>query len=184
VFPGTVTTTTVANILQQRCGSQISAAAGAAGTSGAAELAALGTTMQMAFLAGADVAAAGDAIDLAAGDDARPGLRALGRATLEHATDQLIDAVDDVGDEAADFLQDRLRVLGHRRGVVARAVPPFARQLAGEAARVLGDALAETLRVARDAAREVLGRMAGSVPFSTAMGMLVATVGHDVCSFG
>jgi hypothetical protein len=40
-FPGTVTTTTVANILQQRCGSQISAAAGAAGTSGAAELAAL-----------------------------------------------------------------------------------------------------------------------------------------------
>jgi len=40
-FPGSVTTTTVANILQQRCGSQIAAAAAAAGTNGPAELAAL-----------------------------------------------------------------------------------------------------------------------------------------------
>ena len=40
-FPGALTTTTVANILQQRCGTQISSFSGAAGTNGAAELAAL-----------------------------------------------------------------------------------------------------------------------------------------------
>jgi hypothetical protein len=40
-FPGSLTTTTVANILEQRCGPQIGALAGAAGTAGAAELAAL-----------------------------------------------------------------------------------------------------------------------------------------------
>jgi hypothetical protein len=40
-FPGSLTTTTVANILEQRCGSQIGGLAGAAGTNGAAELAAL-----------------------------------------------------------------------------------------------------------------------------------------------
>ena len=54
-FPGSVSTTTVANILQQRCGSQISAAAGAAGTAGAAELAALAANGNAAAVPYADI---------------------------------------------------------------------------------------------------------------------------------
>jgi Carboxypeptidase regulatory-like domain len=54
-FPGSVTTTTVANILQQRCGAQIGAAAAGAGTAGAAELAALAANANAAAVPYADI---------------------------------------------------------------------------------------------------------------------------------
>lgn len=54
-FPGSLTTTTVANVLQQRCGPQITAAATAAGTAGAAELAALAANGNAAAVPYADI---------------------------------------------------------------------------------------------------------------------------------
>src|SRR6266849_3847826 len=54
-FPGSVTATTVANILQQRCGAQITAAAAGAGTAGAAELAALAANGNSAAVPYADI---------------------------------------------------------------------------------------------------------------------------------
>ena len=82
---------------------------------------------------------------------------------LEEADDQLVDAADHVGDEAPHLAQHAAHVVGHGPRVVGGAVLPLARDLAGEVARMLGDPLAEPLRVARDAPRELLGGVARAI---------------------
>src|SRR5262249_49233780 len=145
---------------------------------------------QVAVLARADLLAAAATRRLAIGDDARPRRGAFVVRTialLEEANDQLVDAADDVGDEASHLVQHAAHVVGQGSRVVAGAVLPLACDLAGEVARMLGDALAESLRVARDAAREffrgVAAALAAAVSVMAVPVRLATVMGHDGCSF-
>jgi predicted RNA-binding protein with RPS1 domain len=151
---------------------------------GAAELADVGAAPQVAVLARTDLPAAGAARGLAIGDDACPRLGTLvagapfgfwNMRTIKSSTPPISRRRGRAPRSAC------AHVGGHGLRVEAGTVLPLARDLAGEMARVLGDALAEPLRVARDAIRELLGRMACAVAIA-AMPAVVPTMRHDGCS--
>src|SRR5262249_39086322 len=110
---------------------------------------------------------------LARRDDARPRLGRLLAIAPHRALDQPVDAFDDLRHERLDLLQDGAYVVSERCRVesVTFEAPPLASEVACEGARMTRDTGGEALGVARDVAREVLGRMADVVPVATALPM-------------
>src|SRR5437867_3867388 len=122
----------------------------------AAELLAGGGAAEKRLGAGADRARTGDAGGVAVQHDARPALVRRRRRRREHRGDELVDAVEHAGEDAADVLEDTPHVLRGSLAVLSSrevAAAPAATNVVGEPPDVLFQAGGEPARVARHAAR-------------------------------
>src|SRR5262249_15427282 len=122
----------------------------------AAELGAASGAPHVRLDAGGERRSAGPARGLAVADDARPRLL---RRRAEGARDQLVDAIDDVGQDATDVLEDAAHIGRPPLPVCPVLAAPGARALSPDVAREVADVLLEVrgegARVARHTACEV-----------------------------